>query len=257
MTNMSEFPKTSIIKELPKSTTITESLKTTNMVALTRELSAGPLNPPTFTENFDADNWIDADDTKIGVDVGNSRLSAQWELDTSNDASYLDVFGVNFSETQWTIRFSASIDKNNELASFNHGFIELSSTIGNSGTTVSDSIGIWFEMLFAPNQRNVHLVARDNQSGVGTPQQLTNFDFTDGVTYYYQFERLSDTSCRLSVFTDANYTNHVTDSPQTIAISSSLQSLRYLKVSNWQASQSNISMTALIDNVEIWNGRNA
>jgi len=64
----------------------------------------GNVPTPTYESNFTVNNWLEQDDTYIGVDTSTERLDFAVKRDSTR-ASTVDMLGETISDTKWILRW--------------------------------------------------------------------------------------------------------------------------------------------------------
>jgi len=92
----------------------------------------------------------------------------------------------------------------------------------------------------------------------GTPtggSSSQNIAFVTGTQYYIEIKRTSSTGYTLSIFDDADYSNHITSSPQSFTIASTVTGLDILTASTYFTADNGLTKeTCRFNDLKIYNG---
>ncbi len=180
------------------------------------------INSPFFTDNFSADAWTDTG-AGFGVNTGNSRIEYNCIRGNGDDTTFYDFTAI--SDTEWTLDYTWNpttqpvVDGN----TFVWGLWEDDANFDGYG---DDAV----LALLQDSPLHVHLVYWDE--GVQTTT-TDNLSLTLGTTYYVTLARNSSTNTTLSLYSDQARTAHISGSPITQTIASTVVSLRYIQASNF------------------------
>lgn len=192
-----------------------------------------------FFDTFGTDTWTDN-----GVTIGVSAGALQFTTTVNNDGSRKDMTGVALSDTAWVMRIKMDIAV--ELGAGNTQFMfgVFDNTVFDQ-TTVQDYL--CYKIGVVPNATNVYYGNGVNAAS-GSNTTFTHAPAVE--TLYIEFSRLSATSFKIELFSDATYTTSV--EAQTATISSAIIGLRYLKAQCMIFTAG--TFTGSIDDVYVKNG---
>ncbi|MGH9922768.1 MAG: hypothetical protein ACRD38_08455, partial [Nitrososphaerales archaeon] len=211
--------------------------------------------PPTLTENYNSvGSWatVPTSGTQpVTVDTAAFPDIVKFNAATDGvDRRVWKSLGFGLDNAQWKLetKFNPTA-----AASPNHMIIVLNSGANvNPDTTTQDRIGVAYKVVSGVNK--LFLFRAD---GTATETfHATGITAPIGSTYYITVERTSATNVKLSVFSDANRIIHVTGSPQSLTIPSSINGLNTLQHSVASTGPASASLTASIDDTTIYNGFN-
>jgi hypothetical protein len=205
---------------------------------------------PTWRDDFSSDNWVDNDSAKIGVNTSTEKLDFNMVRDGSNDTSVYDLTTV--SNDKWVLRFKINFSAiSGGSGNGNDIWIGLSDQNQSSGSTSSqDFIGIDMNM----DGTNVMRSATTNDAvfPLGAGSSTVNWTPTLSTDYYVQIRRTSSTNATIDIFSDSSYSNKEFTT-LSYSVSSSTQSLQYIKIANRVDSGGGRTVTGTIDDVEFYN----
>lgn len=214
-----------------------------------RTIVANNILKPVPELNFDfssATGWVQ---TGTGVSINTTlRQIDGWSTDGAIDKRVTFDMGINgiVSESDWTVEFEYEWSASNLPAhaplviSNNNQHFDLFAPI-----LSDDVIGVVHGI--TSNQLTIYskndLVATNVSTGIAV---LAN------VRYYVRLERIRDTTVKLSVFSDPDFTNHATGSPIFQTVSSSIDSLRYIMSANLYSGGLGRTLTGFLKNLKIY-----
>lgn len=151
---------------------------------------------------------------------------------------------VPVPDDKWRADFEFKYDALN-TSQPNHYITALTS---GSGTPASPAQAIIFAKVITSGS-NIQVQGGSRSGFFGTayttPSAIT---ISGGTTYYISLERLCSTKGRISVFSDAGRTTHVSGSPQYFATDASLTGLTYVQHANSTATTTG-TLNATVDNL--------
>lgn len=217
----------------------------------------------TFTEDFSgSDNWTDSDSSNIGVNTTDNDLDFSMIRDGSNDTCVYDLQhadalnGSNASDTKWALRFKINFSAiSGGSSNGNDIWIGLSDKDESAGSTTSqDFIGIDMNM----DNTNVMRSATTNDGTfpLGAGSSTVNWTPSTSTDYYVQIIRTSSTNATIDIFSDSSYSTKAFTT-LSYSVSSSTQSLRYIKIANRVDSGGGRTITGTIDDVKFYNNISA
>ena len=204
------------------------------------------------TENpigFASGDWVENDSAKIGVSSGS--LSFNMVRDGSNDACVYDLTSV--SNDKWALRFKINFSAiSGGSSNGNDIWIGLSDKDESAGSTTSqDFIGIDMNM----DNTNVMRSATTNDAAfpLGAGSSTVNWTPSTSTDYYVQIIRTSSTNATIDIFSDSSYSTKAFTT-LSYSVSSSTQSLRYIKIANRVNSGGGRTITGTIDDMKFQDG---
>lgn len=185
--------------------------------------------------------WVSSDTAVIRGSPTNDRIEQVIASDGTENYIYYDL-GSALSDSAFVFRFS--INKVTTSGTFN---IRVGLSSNSSGhATAQDGLFLAFA------SGNIYAEDCDGVDLDSGTLNITDVTQADGVTYYYEISRTSATQFLLKAFTDSSYTTQ-TGTTETVTIASTVQSLRYIKITERPINNATTA-TIYIDDFEIHNG---
>lgn len=190
--------------------------------------------------------WVQ---TGTGVSVNTTTQQIEgWSTDGAIDKRVTYDMGSDrmLNESDWTVEFEYEFSASSLPA---HAPLVISNNNQNTdlfGPVLSDDvIGV------------AHGLTID-QLGIYTKDNLTATFSTNVIPivvntrYYVRLERIRDTTVKLSVFSDPDFTQHITSSPIFLTIASTIDNLRYIHSENLYSGSILRTLTGVLDNLKIY-----
>ncbi len=206
----------------------------------------------TFSDDFSGtDGWTDSDSSKIGVNTTDNDLDFNMMRDGSNDTCVYDLTSV--SNDKWVLRFKINFSAiSGGSANGNDIWVGLSDKDESAGSTTSqDFIGIDMNMDGTNVMRSA--TTNDGTFPLGAGSSTVNWTPSTSTDYYVQIIRTSSTNATIDIFSDSSYSTKAFTT-LSYSVSSSTQSLRYIKIANRVDSGGGRTITGIIDDVKFYNG---
>ncbi len=212
-----------------------------------------------FEDTFLADNWADA-----GTDVlvNTTTQVIDWDAGdvTTNHATAFDLGVGNVSDSEWTLRAKVTI--NNVVAGTNPntnriylGLFDSDQSVDSN--TAQDGIYIGFIRGSVANQIAPFAENGAVLDSLGITPAFTE-QMTSGDIFYVEIKRVTSTKVRMSLFSDADYSQLIQTVSNDFDVPAGISGLRYIKVINRSTNISQDStLDGTIDDVQFWNKQNA
>ena len=204
----------------------------------------------TFQDRYTTNTGWTQTSTEITVDSTTADM-CHFAGATASGAVYRAVhkaLGSTLSDSKWIMRF-----KYVYTSTAGGGPLHLIATL-RAGTSDPTGSGDHIAIVHHAAYSGLIIDAKDGASATGNTTGLT---LVAGNTYYVQLERTTTTNITISAFSDATFTTHIANSPQSHTIASTAgNSLTTLIHSNISTNGAE-ALTADIDEMEIYNNKNA
>jgi len=206
----------------------------------------------TYTDQTDADaSWVTDDTTNLRVNVTNDNLVVK-----SPSGVIFNGVGYNLtttlSDTQWVARFKLDITNitegvNAQGQSLFYGF---SDDIVSDSDQAQDFLGFF---VFVKPTSEIRIISSNGSAPNSPTSSLTFTHVPVTEILYIEFTRLSATSFKIELFSDASFTTSIES--QTLTINSGIIGLDNFKVMNnvGSASADHIH-EATVDDIEVKDG---
>lgn len=204
--------------------------------------------------------WVSTNTANDRVNITNDNLAFTFKRATATSIAY--DLGSNQSNTSWLLRFRFNITAqtaNNKQ--FALGLFDSDQTVA-SNSGAQDYICATFGISgSAPG--TVHDLASGVGDGVtlegytsGTAITVGASNWASSTDYFVELKRVSATSIGISLSSTSAYSGDLGSNTQTIP--STVQSLRYIKISDWYSfSGAGDTGTAIIDDLYFYDGRSS
>ena len=202
----------------------------------------------TFSDDFASDTWND-----VGTDYGVSGGVLNWRAkrEVADHITWKDLTGAVVSDTLWKMRFKLVLTTHTQSTGVGcYTWFVLSDNSSDGEGTAQDNLG----MGFLSYNGIVNYVFATGGNGVALePVQTGGFsELNSTVTRYVQLDRISATSFKVELFSDAGFTTSV--GSHTAVVSASIINLRYFKIVSWNQSTSTFNGVDIgyIDDLQFW-----
>lgn len=196
-------------------------------------------SPMSFTDNFSSSTgW-----TTVGTAwaISGGLMVATNVPANAEHRMYKTVGGL--PDTGWIFDFDAKITS---LPNGDPILAVLLSDSTNFNNDALDAIRVVFANESPSNALRITLQALD----AGSSTASTSINFSLNTQYYLRVERTSATQAKLSVFSDSARTTHISGSPVTLTINSTINNLQYIQFSSINHGVS-VQASGEFDNVNI------
>jgi len=193
----------------------------------------------------DSIGWVQTS-TGVVVDTVDQRIEG-WANDGSDRRVTFDMGSSGIlSEQNWTIEFEYEFSASSLPA---HGIFTISDVnldVWFSPAPTVDAIGIFH----GTSIDQLVISYKDGSGGNILSTDVIPISFN--TRYYVRLERIKNTILKLSVFSDPDFTKHVTSSPIFLTTLSTIANLRYLRSGN--ASQGSVlrTLTGFLRNLKVY-----
>jgi len=205
---------------------------------------------PTETNDFSTT----ATESKSGssISIHGGVLGGDYVPTGSSQCSTVDPLGTTLSNTSWVARFKLTINAiTNPSSETNLASIGFFATNGASGSGNEDSIIIAF-WNNSSGSKQIRLGYTNNSFPASLTDKVTFTKQMAVETLYIELVRISDTSCKASLYSDSGYSSLIES--QTLSISAGVcTNLRYFGGKNWNRSALNGVHDIDVDDLYIWN----
>jgi len=205
----------------------------------------------TFEDFFTSDNWVDSDDTKLGVNTSLERID--WSNPDSSQQEVTVNDRTSVSDTAWVLRGKLKITTlttNTDPTPQFFTFSMSDSDETEGATTAQDSISI----IAKSDSSTTEFTINEGDGGdiITAPLVIFTLKPTLGETYYLELIRLSATRAKGSIYNDQSYTELL--ETHTVEITSTVQTLRYIKVTTHENDATPDGLfDGYLTNVQFWN----
>jgi len=205
---------------------------------------------PTETNDFSTT----ATESKSGssISIHGGVLGGDYVPTGSSQCSTVDPLGTTLSNTSWVARFKLTINTiTNPSSETNLASIGFFATNGASGSGNEDSIimAFWNN---SSGSKQIRLGYTNNSFPASLTDKVTFTKQMAVETLYIELVRISDTSCKASLYSDSGYSSLIES--QTLSISAGVcTNLRYFGGKNWNRSALNGVHDIDVDDLYIWN----
>ena len=202
------------------------------------------------TDDFSSDGW---NYTGAGSDFSYDGTNDEQDFTIPNTLSatksYRDLGASSVSDEKWTLRAKFRFDNftTNSTGTIKRNFFGIFDST-NDMTTAQDGIFITYG-----SEDGVRRFSVNGVNGTAPNVSTGTVFYTPSSidTVYFEIIRISTTEVRATIYSDSDYTNVLAS--QTITISASIISLRYLHNSN-RSGAVNGTISGSLDDVEFWDG---
>ena len=205
---------------------------------------------PTETNDFSTT----ATESKSGssISIHGGVLGGDYVPTGSSQCSTVDPLGTTLSNTSWVARFKLTINAiTNPSAETNLASIGFFATNGASGSGNEDSIVMAF-WNNSSGSKEIRLGYTNNSFPASLTDKVTFTKQMAVETLYIELVRISDTSCKASLYSDSGYSSLIES--QTLSISAGVcTNLRYFGGKNWNRSALTGAHDIDVDDLYIWN----
>ena len=203
---------------------------------------------PTFSDDFTTNNWLEQDDTYIGVDTSTERLDFDMRRNSIWAGATYDL--TSTSDTKWVLRYKFNLSTNtaDSGAIWWTGLTEhpSSTNINGSGNGIvlrwqNQSTNKWFQLDGGATTQNEQY---------GTSATLGTY--STGTDYFVEIVR--DNNSVTATARSGSYTGSVINT-QTRTYPSGTTSLRYVQISNYGGDTAgSAGLIGYIDELKFYNG---
>jgi len=207
----------------------------------------------TFTDDFNTNDWTSSNTARLDIDNTvdeEADFNANNVSTTDNSTMFFDLGSTLTNDENWALRFKLDVTTVTQNADITPQTLFIGLSDSTADATVNQD---WIGLTLLIDNLSIIYRARAVDgaiiAGGGT-------DFTRVLqveTIYIEIKRTSATSCVVRQFSDAQYTTLLEE--QTVAIPSTLSSLRYLKMvtQNSDGTADHV-ITGHVDDLEFYNG---
>lgn len=198
----------------------------------------------TLEDNFDNAGLYTQTGTLVTVDSGVADSLYFNDVQNGSDQRVSRSLGFTMSDTAWLARWTMNFGL---ITIPGHPYIQFTSALGAIDSTSADRVVI----NIGNDDSSVKQQWADGATGYAGGS--ANPVVTTSTQYYEQQIRLSATSLEHDVFSNIGYSSHISGSPVTDTIPSTIQNLAYFMASNFPSGSSSRHLTVTINTLKINN----
>lgn len=206
-------------------------------------------NPDVEFDFSTSNGWVQ---TGTGVSVNTTLGQIDgWSTDGAIDRHVTFDMGTGgiLNELNWIVEFEYEWSASNVPA---HAPLVISNNNQNTDffapVLSDDVIGVMHSDLFTFTN-SLTIYTKDNLTASFSSNSIEIFA---NVRYYVRLERVKDTTVRLSIFSDPDFTQHITGSPTFLTVLSTIDNLRYIHSENLYSGSIIRTLTGFVKNLKIY-----
>jgi len=195
---------------------------------------------------FNSTGWVQTG-TGVSINTTTQRIEG-WANDGSDRRVTFDM-GTNgiLSEQDWTIEFEYEFSASTSVG---HGICTLSDLNQDIDATSNNDALV---VLHGTTTNQLRLLYVDNGDvGGGAGILSPAIPIVINTRYYVRVERIKNTTFKLSVFLDPDFTTHISSSPVFGIVASTVDGFRYLHSQNLSGGSTLRTLTGFLDNLKVY-----
>ena len=236
-------------------TSLQSEIDSTN-TSWTTTANTTPASPDYETDFSSNTGWTQINND-VTVDTSNSRLQYNPTPDSQDDRVYYDLqtdLGSTVDDEKWFVQYKVNLSGSVAPSAYQMPILSTHTDNLTSGTTV-DQLGIWFGETGSGSGGNyINLRYADGTSALSGSYGSAIGTLSTGTDYYITMIRESATSFKIEVRTGSHTGSHVTGSPITSTIPSTIEDLRYIHFGDHPSSSHTRYLNSYIYDLSFYDG---